>query len=174
MGSGTTRTRRAGRALVVAVAVLAASLALARYGDGPLAAVASMLGLGGTPEGTAAALAGLGAPSVLTALVLRSGSDRGLRAVLGGLALVGASVGAGWLTGPLWTAAEAPLAILLTYGIGLAGVVLGYLLAATDTDGGVDTYDTPSYVRDDPDPITTLDGGRDDDDLQFFLDDEDE
>lgn len=173
MGPGTTRTRRGLSAGAVSLAVLAGSLALARFGDPLLGTLASAVGIAGAPAGSGGAIASLVAPVAFTWLALRAETERGLRAVLGGLALVGASIGAGWLTGVPTTPAEAPVAIVLTYGVGLAGLVVGYLLAATDTESSGD-YGTPSYVRDDPDPVTTLDGGSDDEDLQFFLDDEDE
>lgn len=157
-------------------AVLGGSLLLASVSTPVLAAAARDAGLSaGMATRLALTLTALVTPAVFAVLQTRASSDRGLPALLGGLALTGASVGALWLIGFPETTAAVPAPIVATYAVGLGAIVLGYVLAQFGvyrSPSPADVRTGPSYVRDDGDPELPADGGEPEDELAFPVDDE--
>lgn len=157
----------------VAAVVLGLALALVRYGDGALVWVASLAGGAAVPTGSTAVATSVLVPVLFAALTLHGDGERGLGATLAGLALVGAAVGAAWLAGAPTAVGRVSGPVLAAYGVGLAAVVAGYALNGVGSRRRRPHAErAPSYVRDDPDPITTLDGGEEATDVRFPLDEE--
>jgi hypothetical protein len=161
------------RRVGVATVVLALAFVLVRYGDGTLAWAAGV-DVGATvPRGATAVAASVLVPTLFAALTLHGDGERGLGATLAGLALVGAGLGAAWLAGVRTTVGSVSGPVLAAYGVGLTAVVAGYVLNGVSGERRGSRADrSPSYVRDEPDPITTLDGGEEQGEIRSPLEEE--
>lgn len=175
--ASSSRLRTAARATVATGALLAGSLLLAFGSADLLTAAANDWGIGPAASPLALTVASLLPPLAFAALRTRYATDAGLRMLLAGLALAGASIAALWLTGTVIDSLTSiPLAISATYLLGLAAIASSHmaaLLAPLFVSPRRTTTSQPSYRRDDGDHILPSDGGIEDDDLEFLLDDRD-
>lgn len=170
------RPRAVVRATVATSAILAGAFVFA-FGSADLLIEATRAsGFGPAAVPLALTVAALVPPLTFAIFRTRYATNAGLRTLLGGLALTGASVAALWLTSStIVSVASVPLPIGATYALGMGAIVTSHiaaLLAPLFTGTTRTTVGQPSYRRSDEEHVLPSDGGTEDEDLTFLLDDE--
>lgn len=170
------RPRAVVRATLATSVILAGTCVLAFGSADLLIEAARANGFGLTAVPFALTVAALVPPLSFAVLRTRYATNAGLRMLLGGLALTGASVAALWLTSSaIVSVASIPLPIGVTYVLGMSAIVASHvsvLLVPVFTGRMRTVVGQPSYRRTDEEHIHPSDGGTEDDDLEFLLDDE--